>query len=65
MVVYGDGKIYLTARDGVVTVVKAGREFEILASNDVEEDISASPVISNKTLYLRSYDALYAIKAPK
>jgi len=61
--VYADGKIYLTARHGVVTVVKAGRKFEILAFNDIEETISASPVISNGRLYLRSYDALYAIQA--
>ena len=63
--VYADGKIYLTARCGVVTVVKAGREFELLSLNDLEETISASPVISNGKLYLRSFDALYAIQASK
>ncbi len=31
--VYADGKIYLTAQDGVITVVKAGPKFEILATN--------------------------------
>lgn len=66
--VYADGKIYLTARDGLVTVVKAGKEFEILAQNtladdsDPDESISSSPVISNGTLYLRSYDHLWAIR---
>ena len=62
--VYADGKIYLTARDGVVTVVKAGRKFEVLASNDLgepAESISASPAISNGRIYLRTFDALYAI----
>ena len=59
--VFSDRNIYLTARDGRVTVVKAGRNFEILASNDIEENISASPAISNGKLYLRSYKALYAI----
>lgn len=63
--VYADGKIYLTARYGVVTVIKAGRKFELLSFNDIEETISASPVISNGRLYLRSYDALYAIQTPK
>jgi outer membrane protein assembly factor BamB len=61
--VYADGKIYVTARDGFITVLKAGKEFEVLASNDMEEDISASPVISNGTLYIRSFDALYAIRS--
>ncbi len=31
--VFADGKIYLTAQDGVVTVVKAGPKFEVLATN--------------------------------
>ena len=60
--VYADGKIYIAARDGTVTVVKAGKEFEILASNAMGEDISASPVIADGTLYLRTFDALYAIR---
>lgn len=60
--VYADGKIYVTARDGYVTVLKAGKEFEVLASNDMEEDISASPAIAGGTLYLRTFDALYAIR---
>ena len=59
--VYANGHIYLTARDGVITVVKAGREFEVVARNIIGEIIAASPAISNGTLYLRSYDALYAI----
>ncbi|MBI2823439.1 MAG: PQQ-binding-like beta-propeller repeat protein [Planctomycetia bacterium] len=63
--VYADGKIYVTARNGVVTVVKAGLTFEILASNDLGEAISASPVISNGRIYVRSFDALYAIGAPR
>lgn len=59
--VYANGFIYLTSRDGVVNVVKAGRNFEIVATNKLGEPIAASPVIANGTLYLRSYDALYAI----
>lgn len=45
----------------MVTVVKAGRKFEVLASNDLGEAISSSPVISNGRIYLRTFDALYAI----
>src|SRR5690606_762238 len=51
--VYADGKIYLTGRKGVVTVVQEGKEFKILARNDMGEQISASPAISNGTIYLR------------
>lgn len=63
--VYVNGYIYLTSRDGVITVVKAGREFEIVASNAMDEVIAASPAIANGTLYLRSYQALYAIGEEK
>lgn len=60
--IYADGKIYLTARDGKVTVVRAGPQFEKVAENDLEEEIAASPVVSNGTLYLRSFEALWAIR---
>ena len=59
--VYADGKIYLTSRKGVVTVVKAGKEFEILGENKFEEDISASPAISNGRIYFRTFEHLWAI----
>jgi outer membrane protein assembly factor BamB len=57
-----DGHIYFCARDGMCTVLKAGRKFEIVAQNDLGEAITASPVVSNGVLYLRTYDALYAIR---
>ncbi len=59
--IYADGHIYLSGRDGVTTVVKAGREFKIVSKNDVAEPVTASPIVVDGVLYLRSYDALYAI----
>ena len=63
--VYADGRIYLTARDGKTTVVKAGEKVEIVAENDLAEDVSASPAISNGVIYLRSYTHLWAIQKKK
>jgi outer membrane protein assembly factor BamB len=60
--VYGDGKLYLTARDGKVHVIQAGREFKVLAVNDLEEDQSSSPAISNGTIYMRTFQHLWAIR---
>lgn len=57
-----DGKMIWCAKDGHCTVLKTGRTFEVVAENDLQEPITASPVVSNGTLYLRTYDALYAIK---
>lgn len=61
--VYADGHIYFCGKDGVCTVVKAGRDFAIVASNPMGgQPITASPVIANGTLYIRTYEALYAIR---
>jgi outer membrane protein assembly factor BamB len=59
--VYADGHIYTTARNGIISVIKAGPKFEIVQQNDMQESISASPVISNGRIYIRTFDALYAI----
>ncbi|QDU97238.1 outer membrane protein assembly factor BamB family protein [Lignipirellula cremea] len=59
--VYADGKIFLTARDGTVSVCKPGPEFELLAQNEIDEPQSASPAIANGRIYLRTFEALYAI----
>ena len=60
--VLADGKLYLTATDGTVSVVRPGRSFEVLAKNRVDGGrLAASPAISEGTIYLRSYEALFAI----
>lgn len=60
--VYIDGYIYFSSNDGHVSIVKAGREFQLVTSIDMGEAIRSSFVVSNGTLYLRTYDALYAIR---
>jgi RimJ/RimL family protein N-acetyltransferase len=62
---YADGKIYLAARDGTVSVVRPGKEFEILGSNTLGENISSSLIAVNRTLYVRTFDALYAIQGDR
>ncbi len=61
--IYAAGHIYFCGKDGVCTVVKAGRDFEIVAENEMNgEPITASPIIADSTLYLRTYAAVYAIR---
>jgi outer membrane protein assembly factor BamB len=62
--VVADGKVYCAAADGTVTVVQAGREFKVLATNTVDDHLSSTPVVSGGKLYLRSDAALWAIQAP-
>ena len=57
-----DGKLYLMGMDGTVTVLRAGRRYELLAQNSIDEEIAASLAVAGGTLYLRAYEALYAIR---
>jgi outer membrane protein assembly factor BamB len=59
--VAGDGKVYFTGETGVITVVKAGEKFEVLAKNDLEEDIVASPAVSGGRLFIRGSKHLFCI----
>ena len=47
---------------GVVSVVKAGPNFELLAENYLPDEFAASPVVANGRIYLRGFGALYAIQ---
>jgi hypothetical protein len=59
--VAGDGKVYFTSLEGVVTVVKAGRAFQVLAKNNLGEGIVASPAVADGRLYIRGEKHLYCI----
>lgn len=59
--VAGDGKIYFVSETGETIVLKAGRQPEVLARNDIGERLIASPAISNGQIFLRSDDRLFAI----
>ncbi|HAC89546.1 MAG TPA: pyrrolo-quinoline quinone [Planctomycetaceae bacterium] len=63
--VAGDGKIYMASESGVVTVLKAGPEAELLGSHDFSERIMATPVIRQGVIYLRTEKAMYALAEPK
>ena len=54
--------IYLCAKDGTITVVEAGPKLQVIAANKMDEPITASPAAADGTLYIRTYEALYAIK---
>jgi outer membrane protein assembly factor BamB len=59
--VAGDGKVYMASETGETFVLRAGREPEVLAKNDVGERLVASPAISGGRIYLRSDGSLFAI----
>lgn len=58
---YADGRIYFPAEDGRTTVIRASREFEILARNQLGDGIMASPAVTGDTLLLRDATHLYRL----
>ena len=61
--VAADGKIFLASHKGVVTVLRAGGQQEVLAANALEEEIFATPAIADGRLYVRTVAALYCFGA--
>jgi len=59
--VAADGKLYLASQDGEVFVVKAGRKYELLATNPMGQALMATPAISDGVLIVRSENYIYAI----
>lgn len=57
--VAGDGKIYVLSQRGLLTVIRAGRDWEILSSSDFAEDAYATPAIADGRIYLRTVGHLY------
>ena len=62
--VAADGKVFVVSASGKVTVLKAGAQWEILASNDLGEEVWATPAIAGSNLYIRTRTALYSFSAP-
>ena len=57
--VAADGKVFLASHNGVVAVLRAGGQQELLAANPLEEEIFATPAIADGRLYVRTVAALY------
>ncbi len=56
-----DGRLYFTTEEGETFVVRAGREYELLAKNSVDRIVMASPAASGGVLVVRAIDRLYGI----
>jgi outer membrane protein assembly factor BamB len=59
--VAADGKIYFFSESGDGLVLKAGRQAQVLARNELSEHIIASPAIAGGKLFIRSDRNLIAI----
>ena len=55
------GYVYLASEDGDVFVVKAGKTFELVARNDMNEPLMATPAVAGSMLIIRGRSHLFAI----
>ncbi len=56
-----DGYIYFPDQEGITHVLKIGPTFEVIARNDLKEEIFASPAVAGKNLFIRTASRLYCI----
>jgi outer membrane protein assembly factor BamB len=57
--VAADDKVYLIGEAGAVSVLKAAGEWEVLAVNDLDDEVFATPAIADGKIYIRTRSALY------
>jgi outer membrane protein assembly factor BamB len=60
-ILLADGRLFVCSREGVTFVVAPGREFKLLAQNELEGQIMASPIALDGSLYIRTDKALYRL----
>ena len=62
--VAADGKLYFASEEGDIFVVKAGPEFEVLATNPMKDSCMATPALSGGRLFIRTQHYLVAVARP-
>ena len=60
--ILANGHFYFTSREGTIVVVKDNETLEVVATNDLEDVIDASPVAVDNQLFVRSWNKLYCIE---
>lgn len=55
-------RIYLTSREGTTLVIRNQPEFEVVATNQLNEEIDASPAIVGNQIFLRGKQNLYCLE---
>jgi len=56
-----NGRIYFAGRDGTTLVLERSRNFKIIATNQLDEGVDASPALVGNQLFLRGKSHLYCI----
>ena len=59
-----DGKVFFINTEGKMSVVTADRQWEIIASADLDEPTWATPAISADKIYVRTQSKIYCFSKP-
>jgi outer membrane protein assembly factor BamB len=60
--ILADGKIYLFSEKCTATVLRSGREFKLLAENQLDDRMMATPAVAGDALFVRTKASLYRIE---
>jgi outer membrane protein assembly factor BamB len=60
--VAGDGKVYFVSQAGVVVVLDAARDQEILSTGELDDEVYATPAIAGGRIFVRTRGALYCFR---
>lgn len=59
---YADKRIYMSNKDGKTTIIKPGRNYHVLAVNQLDGFLGASPAVAARSLLMRTKTHLYRIQ---
>ncbi|MCL2701568.1 MAG: PQQ-like beta-propeller repeat protein [Phycisphaerae bacterium] len=59
--IFADDKVYLIDEDGLCFVIAPGTEYNVLATNPLGEDVSATPAVIDGRLFIRGQTHLFCI----
>ncbi len=58
--VAADDKVFLVGQGGQVSVLKAAGEWQVIAVNELDDEVFATPAIADGRVYIRTRSALYS-----
>jgi outer membrane protein assembly factor BamB len=59
--IIANGRILVTSEEGRSTILQAGETFQVIAENDLEEPVLATPALLGGRLYFRSGSHLWCV----
>jgi outer membrane protein assembly factor BamB len=59
---YADNRIYISSKQGKTTIIRPGCTFKVLAVDELDGFIGASPAVAGKSLLMRTKTHLYRVE---